>query len=271
MDIIQSIVLGIVQGLGEFLPISSSGHLIAVPWLLGWREHTLSFDVMLHAGTLFAVVIYFWKDWINLLREGFLSLKERSLKGAPERRLFWYIVVASMPGAIIGKLLEEKAETIFRNPLLIASTMGGFAIIFYLIDRFSKKTRGLNTLNLTDSILIGVSQALAIVPGISRSGITIACGLGLRLNREASTKFSFLLSAPIIFGATALKIKDIFVLANDGQQNISLLLGFIVSAVTGFLAIHYLLGYVRRHTFNLFVIYRIIFSIIILSVFLFRI
>lgn len=265
MNIVQSIVLGIVQGLGEFLPISSSGHLIVIPWLLGWREHSLSFDVMLHAGTLFAVVIYFWRDWIVLLGQGFLSLKERSLKGAPERRLFWYIVVASVPGAIIGKLFEEKAETVFRNPLLIAGTMGGFAIIFYLIDRFSKRTKNLEALNLKDSILIGISQALAIVPGISRSGITIACGLGLNLNRESSARFSFLLSTPIIFGATILKIKDIFVLAN-GQQGISLLFGFIVSAVTGFLAIHYLLGYVKRHTFNLFVIYRIIFSIIILAV-----
>lgn len=269
MNVIQSIVLGVVQGLGEFLPISSSGHLIVIPWLLGWREHTLSFDVMLHAGTLFAVVIYFWKDWVNLLREGLLSLRERSLRGVAERRLLWYIIVASVPGAIIGKLLEEKAETVFRNPLLIAGTMGGFAVIFYLIDRFSRRTRGLNALNIMDSILIGVSQALAIVPGISRSGITIACGLGLKLNREASAKFSFLLSTPIIFGATVLKIKDMFVLAS-GQQIISLLLGFIASAVTGFFAIHYLLSYVRKHTFNLFVIYRIIFSAIILSVFLFR-
>lgn len=256
MNIIQSIVLGVVQGLGEFLPISSSGHLIVIPWLLGWREHTLSFDVMLHAGTLLAVVVYFWKDWLNILRK--------------ERKLFWYIVIASVPGAIIGKLLEEKAETIFRNPLLIAGTMGGFAIIFYLIDRFSKRTRNLQALNLRDSILIGISQALAIVPGISRSGITIACGLGLKLDRESSAKFSFLLSAPIIFGATVLKVKDIFVLSN-GTQGVSLLLGFIVSAVTGFLAIHYLLGYVRRHTFNLFVIYRIIFSIIIFVIWLVKI
>lgn len=264
MNLIQSVVLGVIQGLGEFLPISSSGHLIVIPWLLGWQEHTLSFDVMLHAGTLFAVIIYFWKDWVVLIREGLLSIKERAFKAVPERRLFWYIVIASIPGAIIGKLLEEKAQTLFRSPLLIASTMGGFAIIFYLIDRFSRKRKDLEALNLTDSILIGISQALAIIPGISRSGITIACGLGLNLDRRSSAKFSFLLSAPIIFGATLLKIKDIFNLA--GQQSVPLLLGFIVSAVTGFLAIHYLLSYVKRHTFNLFVVYRLIFSIIILAV-----
>lgn len=269
MDIVQSIVLGVVQGLGEFLPISSSGHLIVIPWLLGWREHTLSFDVMLHAGTLFAVVVYFWKDWMTLIKEGILSLKEKTLKGVPQRKLFWFIVIASIPGAIIGKLLEDKAETIFRSPFLIAGTIGGFAIIFYLIDRFGRKTRNLQALNLKDSILIGLSQALAIVPGISRSGITIACGLGLKLDRESSAKFSFLLATPIIFGATVIKLRDIFILTN-GQQNISLLLGFIISAVTGFLAIHYLLGYVRRHTFNLFVIYRIIFSLTIFAAFLFR-
>ena len=223
---------------------------------------------MLHAGTLVAVVIYFWKDWIALIREGILSIKERTLKGVPERRLFWYIVIASIPGAIIGKLLEENAETVFRNPLIIAGTMGGFALIFYLIDRFSSKARDLEALNLKDAIIIGLSQAFAIVPGISRSGITIACGLGLKLNRQSSAKFSFLLSAPIIFGATVLKIKDIFNLA-DGQQNI-LFIGFIVSAITGLLAIHYLLSYVRRHSFNIFVVYRVIFAVAILSVFLFR-
>lgn len=185
MNLIQSVVLGVIQGLGEFFPISSSGHLIVIPWLLGWQEHTLSFDVMLHAGTLFAVVIYFWKDWVVLIREGLLSIKERTLSGVPERRLFWYVIIASIPFAIIGKLLEEKAETVFRSPLLIAGTMGGFAIIFYLIDRFSRKTRNLQALNLMDSILIGISQALTIVPGISRSGITIACGLGLKLDRES--------------------------------------------------------------------------------------
>lgn len=269
MDIVQAILLGLVQGLGEFLPISSSGHLIAIPWLLGWREHTLSFDVMLHAGTLSAVVAYFWKDWTALLKEAILSVKERTLRGGVERRLLWSILIASIPGAIIGKLFEERAETVFRNPLLIAATTGGFAVVFFIVDRFGSKTRNLDALNLRDSILIGISQGLAVIPGISRSGITIACGLGLKLERKSAAKFSFLLSAPIIFGATALKLKEIFILAN-GQQGINLLLGFIVSAATGFFAIHYLLGYVRKHTFTIFVIYRILFSLTILSVFLFR-
>ena len=269
MNYIQSIVLGLVQGLGEFLPISSSGHLIVIPWLFGWEEHSLSFDVMLHAGTLFAVVVYFWKEWLVLLKEGFLSIVERKLSGPPERRLFWYIVIASVPGAVIGKLLEEKAEEAFRAPLLVGAAMGGFAVIFYLIDRFSRRKRNLQSLDIIDSIAIGISQAVAIVPGVSRSGATIACGLGMGLNRESSAKFSFLLSAPIIFGATVLKFGEITKMAG-ADSGLSLLVGFAVSAVTGFLAIRYLLNYIKKHTFNIFVAYRIIFSLTVFSIFFMR-
>lgn len=269
MNYLQSIVLGVVQGLGEFLPISSSGHLILIPWLFGWEEHSLSFDVMLHAGTLFSVVVYFWKEWLTLLKEGFLSIKERKMSGPPERRVFWYIVIASVPGAIIGKLLEEKAEEAFRAPLLVASALGVFAIIFYLIDRFSGRKRNLQSLGLVDSLAVGISQAAAIIPGVSRSGATIACGLGMGLDRESSAKFSFLLSAPIIFGATILKLGDIAKMAGaDGGP--SLLLGFFASAVTGFMAIRYLLSYVKKHTFNIFIVYRILFSLTIFSIFFMR-
>lgn len=269
MNYLQSVVLGIVQGLGEFLPISSSGHLILIPWLFGWEEHSLSFDVMLHAGTLFAVVVYFWRQWLVLLKEGFLSVKERKISGPPERRLFWYIVIASIPGAIIGKLLEEKAEAAFRAPLVVASALGVFAVVFYLIDRFSGRKRDLRSLRLVDSVAIGISQAAAIIPGVSRSGATITCGLGAGLDRESSAKFSFLLSAPIIFGATLLKLGDIVKMAGtDG--GLSLFLGFGVSALTGLIAIHYLLAYVKKYSFNIFIIYRILFSLTIFSVFFMR-
>jgi undecaprenyl-diphosphatase len=269
VDYLQSIVLGLVQGIGEFLPISSSGHLILIPWLFGWDEHSLSFDVMLHAGTLFAVLVYFWREWLLLIKEGFLSIKERKMSGPPERRLFWYIVIASVPGAIIGKLLEEKAEESFRSPLIVASALGAFAVVFYFIDRFSGRKRNLQSLGLVDSVVIGISQAIAIIPGVSRSGATIACGLGMGLDRESSAKFSFLLSAPIIFGATVLKLGDIGKMAGaDG--GLSLLLGFSVSAVTGLLAIRYLLSYVKKHTFNIFIIYRILFSLMTFSIFFTR-
>ncbi len=253
MDIIQSVILGIVQGVGEFLPISSSAHLIAVPWLLGWQAHSLAFDVALHAGTLVAVLAYFWKDWLGII------------KG----RLLWYIIVASVPGAVIGKLLEEKAETVFRSPLLIACAMSAFAVVFYFIDMSSRKTRTLKSLNFLDSVLIGISQALAIIPGVSRSGVTMATGIGLKFDREAAARFSFLLSAPIILGATVLKFKDIGTLAS-GQNGLSLFIGFIVSAVTGFISIGFLLRYLRKHSFTAFVVYRIIFSMVIFLVLFLR-
>ncbi|MFA5334135.1 MAG: undecaprenyl-diphosphate phosphatase [Candidatus Omnitrophota bacterium] len=253
MSLFQAAVLGLVQGLGEFLPISSSAHLIVFPWLFGWQEHSLSFDVALHAGTLAAVIVYFRREWLGIIRS----------------RMIWYIAAASVPGALIGKLLEDKAETAFRSPLLIALTMSAFAAIFYLVDRFVRKARSLKSLNLLDAAVIGLSQALAIIPGVSRSGITMASGMGMRFDRESAAKFSFLLSAPIIFGATALKIKDIGSMAAEGQ-GLALLAGFTVSAVTGFLAIGGLLGFVKKHSFNVFVIYRFVFSAVILAVFLLR-
>ncbi|MFH0771392.1 MAG: undecaprenyl-diphosphatase UppP [Candidatus Omnitrophota bacterium] len=269
MSLIQSVVLGIVQGVGEFLPISSSAHLILTPWFLGWKPHSLSFDVALHCGTLLAVIAYFWNDWLVILKEGLLSLKEKRISGSPERKIFWFILIASIPAAIAGKFFEETAEKVFRSPLLVAAALGLFAIVLYLSDRFSRKTRTLQSLSVADSVLIGFSQAAAIVPGVSRSGATIACGLVLGLDRESSAKFSFLLSASIIFGAAALKIKDILGLANGGEAA-SLLVGFAVSAITAFLSIHYLLRYLKKHSFNIFVIYRIILSLIVFSVFLSR-
>lgn len=268
MGCVQAVVLGIVQGLGEFLPVSSSGHLILIPWLFGWKDHALSFDVMLHAGTLLAVVVYFGKEWKILLREGLLSIRQKTIKGPPERKLFWYIVIASVPGAIIGKLLEEKAESVFRSPLIVAAAMCGFAIIFYLIDSLSGKKRDLDSLDFKDSVAVGLSQSAAIIPGVSRSGITIACGLMLGLNRQSSARFSFLLSTPIILGATVLKIKDVFIM--NAAEFFCVLTGFIVSAAMGFVAISCLMAYVKKHSFIVFVVYRIIFSVIVAGLFFMR-
>jgi len=253
MNLFQAIVLGLVQGLGEFLPISSSAHLIVFPWLFGWPEHSLAFDVALHAGTLIAVIVYFWNDWLKVLRS----------------RMVWYIAVASVPGALIGKLLEDKAEAAFRSPLLIAVTMSIFAVIFFLVDRYVWKARTLKSLGFLDAIVIGLSQAFAIIPGVSRSGATMTAGMGMKLDRESAVRFSFLLSAPIILGATVLKLKDITALASGGEGT-SLAAGFLVSAVTGFLSIKYLLGYVKKHSFNVFIVYRLMFSAVILAVFILR-
>lgn len=253
MGLFQAIILGAVQGLGEFLPISSSAHLIILPWLLGWKEHGLAFDVALHAGTLFAVVAYFWREWAGIIKS----------------RMIWYIAAASIPGAVIGKLLEDKAETVFRSPVLVASTLGGFALVLYAADRLSARTRKLGSLGVVDSLLIGLSQALAIIPGISRSGVTMASGLGLKFERESAAKFSFLISAPIILGAVLLKLKEIGSIASGGN-GAALAAGFLVSAVTGFVSIKFLLGYLKKHSFGVFIIYRIALSVLIFSVFFLR-
>jgi undecaprenyl-diphosphatase len=244
----EAVLLGIVQGLGEFLPISSSAHLVLVPWFMGWPYAGLSFDVSLHIGTLLAVVGYFWKDWLVLLSDG--------LRRAPtiEGRLFWFVVVATIPGALFGYFLEEQAETIFREPLLIGSMLMILGVILYLVDCRVARRKGLAQIELGESIWIGISQALAIIPGISRAGITMTIGRFLGLDREAAARFSFLLAAPIIFGAGLMQLGKI----TPSQINAPFLTGIIVSAMVGFLSISFLLRYLTRHSFIIFVWYRLL-------------
>ena len=262
MNIFQAFILGMVQGLGEFLPISSSAHLIIVPWFLGWRDPGLGFDVALHLGTLAAVLVYFWRD-IKLLICGFwksLFKSTRDLQNDLNQRMAWFLAVASVPGAIIGKLFEQKAETVFRNPLLIAVTLAGFGLVLFFADRAGRKQKKMGEVRLWDAVLIGLSQALAIVPGISRSGSTIAAGLGLGFQREDAARFSFLMSVPIILGAGLAHARH---LGSDvGMVEVSV--GFLASAFFGFLSIRYLLRYVARKSFNVFVWYRLAVSAMIL-------
>jgi len=248
MDILHAVVLGLVQGLGEFLPISSSAHLILVPWLMGWADPGLTFDIALHVGTLIAVVLYFWKDWINLLHKGFTKPKER------EGKLFWYLVLATIPGALIGFGLEKIAETIFRNPVLIACMLIGLGVVLYLVDRKGKKQIDVQHISLRTSLLIGLSQALAIIPGVSRSGVTMTTALALGMTREGAARFSFLLSAPIILGAALVKVPEL--IAHPSMINTGFLTGMAVSCVSGLLAIGFLLRYVQTRTFLPFVFYR---------------
>src|SRR3990172_2458185 len=262
MTIIQSIVLGIVQGLGEFLPISSSAHLVITPWLFNWKDPGLSFDVALHLGTLFAVIFYFWKDWTRLIQAFFMSLAERKIGDDIDRRFVWFIMIASLPGAAIGYLLEDMAETTFRNPLLIAGMMILMGGILFWVDRTSKGNKKIKNISFLDSFLIGLSQAIAIIPGVSRSGITITTALARKLDRETSARFSFLLSTPIIAGASLLKVPKLF---NNGID-IAIISGLLASAIFGFLSIKYLLRYVSSHTYNLFVYYRFVFGAIVITV-----
>ena len=268
MSIFHAFVLGLVQGLGEFLPISSSAHLIIAPWLFKWSDPGLGFDVALHWGTLLAVVVYFRTDVRDLIKGFWHSLFKatRDLQNNIYQKLSWLLIIASVPGALIGKLLEAKAEHAFRNPLLIAATISSFAIVLMLADWFGKKVKNLDRVNKMDALLIGLGQALAIIPGVSRSGATIAAGLGLGFKREDAARFSFLMSIPIIFGAGLVALKD----GVGGVSTMNMLVGFITAAVFGFLSIKYLLRYISKHDYKVFVWYRLALAILILVVYFVR-
>jgi undecaprenyl-diphosphatase len=244
----QAIILGLFQGLGEFLPISSSAHLVLVPWLFHWEDPGLTFDIALHVGTLIAVIAYFWKDWLRLVTQGFTA------PGTKDGRLFWYLVIATVPGAIAGYALEKKAETIFRAPLLIAFALIIMGAVLYWAESKSAKKDDLNNITLRTSFLIGLSQALAIIPGVSRTGITMTTGLFSGLNREAATRFSFLLSTPIVLGAAISKVPHI--VSHPEMINANFIIGMVVACITGIASIGFLLRYVQTKTFLPFVWYR---------------
>lgn len=266
MTITHAIILGIMQGLGEFLPISSSAHLIITPWLLNFNDPGLAFDVALHAGTLLALFAYFWKDWIALTTAFFTSLKKKRAHYSQDEKLVWYLIIASVPGAIIGKLLEEQADTLFRAPLLIAGTMTVMGLVLWAADQLQKHRIDMQHLGLKECIIIGLSQALAIVPGVSRSGSTMSAGLFLGLTRETAARFSFLMSMPITLGAVLVKSKE-FLHYGVGAPEI---VGIVVSAVVGFLSIKYMLAYVRKYSYRVFVAYRLVFALVVVVVYLMR-
>lgn len=265
MTILQSIVLGIIQGVGEFLPISSSAHLIIVPFLFNWPEHSLSFDVALHFGTLVAVAIMFYKDWIRLLKGVYDKAIHK--KSSFENKMFWYLVLATIPGALIGKVFEDQVENIFRNRsyiYIIAIALCFMGILIFIGDRYAaKKYKGNETeykdLSLKQTFLIGLSQALAIIPGFSRSGTTILTARLLGVSREGAAKFTFMLSAPIIAGATILKLPEMLM-----GFDITLIIGILSSAIVGIICIKFLLRYVKKNDFAIFAYYRVIIAIIVL-------
>jgi len=261
MPVYQAIVLGIAQGLAEFLPISSSAHLILVPWVLGWDDPGLAFDVALHWGTLFAVLIVFWRDWVKLIGAGLRSLGDRRLLDTSERRLFWALVVATVPGAIVGKLLGDLAEEKLRSPLLIAVTMSVMGVFLWAADMAGKKDKLAEQVPMSHALGIGVAQAFALIPGVSRAGSTITLGLALGYTREAIARFTFLLSTPIIFGAGLLKFPKMLREMHSGASPLGwdgLVAGCIASAVVGALVIRWLLAYLRTRTFAVFAVYRLL-------------
>ena len=246
MSIIQSVVYGIVQGITEFLPISSTAHLILIPWFFGWKDPGIVFDIALHIGTALAVIIFFIKDWIILIRSGFTKPK------SDDGKLFWFIIIATVPGGLAGMLLDEYMERI-RNPLLIGIVLIIFGIVLYLADRIGKNKIELKNTGLLRSLYIGLSQALAIIPGISRSGVTMSAGRFLGMTRESAAKFTFLLSGPIILAAGLYHIKDLNSVPID---IIPFMISILASAIVGALSIKFLLSYLKKWGFGLFAVYR---------------
>jgi undecaprenyl-diphosphatase len=254
-SVLQALFLGIVQGATEFLPISSSGHLVLVPWLLHWQNPGLAFDAMLHLGTLVAVVTFFWRDLRDLLVEAVRGLKDRSLAGLPRRRMPWLIVIATLPAAILGVALEGFFEALFDAPVWVGVLLLGTGTLLAVSERWSRRRRDMLELGWLDAFIVGLGQAIAIAPGISRSGTTISAGLWRELRREEAARFSFLLSVPIIFGAGLFELKDLLGTSWGVGSPLTLVIGFSSAAISGFLSIRFLLGYLRTRSLYPFAIY----------------
>jgi len=257
MNNLHALVLGTVQGLTEVLPISSSAHLIIVPELLGWAESGLTFDVALHLGTLIALSLYFWRDIFDMLYNFIGSLSGKGLS-SPGNRLPWLIIIGTIPAAIVGKTLEGPIEKIFRqSPTIICSFMIIFGLLLAFADTTGAKRWKLDRMTLKATVLIGLAQCLALIPGVSRSGITITAALLLGYNRETSARFSFLLSLPIVFAAAILKVGELFKTGIPAGETTPLLIGVASSALFGYLSVLFLLKLVQRYSLYPFVWYRL--------------
>jgi undecaprenyl-diphosphatase len=265
--LIHAAILGIVQGLTEFLPISSSAHLILVPKLLGWNDpfiDSAAFDVMLHMGTLVALLVYFWRDLVEILGAWLASIRDRRIGDDPQRRLAWLLVVSVIPAAILGAALEGFFDEAFREHYQwIALFVLVGATLLWLGERRGTQTRGLDGMVLRDAVTIGAAQALALFPGTSRSGITIAAGLLLGLKREAAARFSFLMAVPVIAGAGIWKARTLVGASLGGAQVNELIVGIVTSAIFGFVAIAFLLRFLRTNPTTVFIAYRIVFAAVI--------
>jgi len=260
MSIIQAVIYGIVQGIAEFLPISSTAHLALLPWLFGWNDPGVVFDVALHLGTAAAVILLFFKDWLRLIKAGLTKPKTE------DGRLFWLLVLATVPGALFGVLLDKYMEN-FRNAALIGVMLIIMGIGLYVADKYGKKDTGLMQTGIKQSLLIGIAQIFAIIPGVSRSGITMTAGRIMGMTRESIAKFTFLMSAPIILGDALYHAKDLPLLHID---KLPFLTAMITAAVVGTLSIKFLLNYLKRHGFGIFAIYRFLLGAFIIVLYFMR-
>jgi len=271
MSLIQAIILALVQALTEFLPVSSTAHLVLFPWLLNWPDPGLAFDVALHAGTLLAVILYFFKDWVKLIACG-LGIKYAAKATAEEvsvnKRMFWYMVIGTIPSAILGKLFHHQIEDELRKPIIIGISLVVVALVMWWADTKSKLNRNLDSSNMGDAVAIGSAQALALWPGVSRSGITITAGLFRGFTREAATRFSFLLSTPVIAGAVMSELPKLIKMHKAGGLDMptsTLLVSILVSGVAGYFVIAFFLKYLQTRTLQPFIIYRLVFGVAVLA------
>ena len=267
MPLLEVIILGLVQGLTEFLPISSTAHLALVPWLFGWQDPGLGFDIALHVGTLAAILIYFFRDWLQILLQGFGIPFDGDPTLRRNRMLLWLVALATLPVGFFGYLFKKQAESVWRTPTVIATMMIGVGILLWICDRIGRRQKDLGHVTVVDSLLIGLAQALSIVPGTSRSGITISAGLWRNLDRPTAARFSFLLSTPAIAAAAAKDFYDIY--KHEGglppEMHMPFIVGILVSGVSGLVVIHFFMEFLRRRSMGVFVAYRIIFGIIIIA------
>jgi undecaprenyl-diphosphatase len=293
VNLFHAFFLGILQGATEFLPVSSSGHLVLVPWLLGWASPGLAFDAVVHWGTALAVVAYFWRDWVALVRAALCSLRaltlrrlrtegesspaaraalepSQGLQDSADAHLAWCILLGTVPAALAGWLLEDFFERMFAHPPVAAAFLLVTAALLTASERFGRRERDLDALVWLDALLVGLAQALAIFPGISRSGATIAAGLSRGLRREPAARFSFLLATPVILGAGLLKVVDLAQMGGLAAQVPTLAIGFAAAAVVGFGCIHFLLRYLQRHRLYPFAIYCAVVGVVCLVVVLIR-
>jgi len=266
MPLLQVVVLAVVQGLTEFLPVSSTAHLYLTSWLLGWQTEALNFDIMLHLGTLLALLLYFFRDWVQIVGQGFGLRVGRDNELRLNHMLLWLLALGTVPIAIVGYLFNKQAETTWRNPWVMGAMLIVVGVLMLLAENASRKARDLASVSAPDAVVIGIAQALAVIPGTSRSGISISAGLFRHLTSQTAARFSFLLSAPAIAGAAAKTFWDM----HKAHQLRSVLetpflVGVAVSALVGCLVIGWFLQYLRRRSLRPFVYYRVIFGIIVLA------
>lgn len=260
MSVFQALVLGVLQGLAEFLPISSSAHLALAPWLFGWPSPGLAFDTSLHLGTLVAVLWYFQEEWRRLIASAWEIARTRQVTTESHRRVI-FLIIATIPGGIAGLLLEDMAETVFRAPVITAIALIVLGVLLWAVDRWAAHDRPLGGMRWTDALLFGLAQVAALVPGVSRSGSTMTMGRALRFTREGAAVFSFLMSMPITFAAVAVKLPDA---VREQERLLPLVVGVIASGASGWLAISVLLKFVARHSFGVFALYRIALGVFVL-------